>query len=48
MEKDNRTNTPSGGDKRSKPNLWVTFVITALVVLGISLLFNYVKQGLHT
>ena len=48
MEKDNRSNTPSGGDKRPKANLWVTFVITALVVLGISLLFNFVKESQYT
>ena len=49
MENDkNRPNNPSGGDKRPKGNLWGTLIVTAVVVLAISLLFNFYRDSLHT
>ena len=49
MENDkNRPNKPDGGEKRPKGNLWVTLIITAVVVLGLSLLFNFVKESQYT
>ena len=49
MENDkNRPGKPDGGEKRPKGNLLVTLIITAVVVLGLSLLFNFVKESQYT
>ena len=36
---------PDNGDKRPKPNLWVTLIITVVVVLAGSILFNFVRES---
>ena len=36
---------PDNGDKRPKTNLWVTLIITVVVVLASSILFNFVRES---
>ena len=39
----NQPNKPGDNEKRPKSNLWATLIITVVVVLLASVLFNYVK-----
>ena len=48
MESDRNNRKPDNRDKKPKGNLWVTLIITAAVILVISLIYNQVLHSLQT
>ena len=48
MESDRNNRKPDNRDKKPKGNLWITLVITAAVILVISLIYNQVLHSLQT
>ena len=48
MGSDRNDHKPNNGDKKPKGNLWITLIITAAVILVISLIYNQVLHSLYT
>ena len=48
MESDRNNKKPDNRDKKPKGNLWVTLIITAAVILLISVVYNQVLHSLYT
>ena len=40
-------NTPNGEDKRPKGNIWMALIITVVVILLVSTLYNYFKDSIY-
>ncbi|MBR2311142.1 MAG: ATP-dependent zinc metalloprotease FtsH [Oscillospiraceae bacterium] len=48
MEPDRNDRKPENRDKKPKGNLWITLIITAAVILVVSLIYNQVLHSLQT
>ena len=48
MDSENNGRKPENQDKRPKGNLWITLIITAAVILIVSLIYNQVLDSFYT